>query len=244
VMIEMLFYVSLPILFLRIKNIRSAKRYFWVSLFAANVLLMVFDLMIIRSGISPEKIWDQYAFFSFPVQLPFFMTGILCFFFFQDKKKAIGELWRLLKGTVLVEIVFAVMIYPFIGSFIFSLKLISVFIYSILIIFLAAVLVLNYEKVRIPRMIKNAMEYIGKISYSVYLTHIFIFDLMISSPLYLRFAMSMGFYGEFIVFVALSFSLTIAVSSLTYRFIEKPGQRLGNYFMGRIRAKDTASDII
>lgn len=74
--------------------------------------------------------------------------------------------------------------------------------------------------------VNRVTRYLGKVSYSVYLTHTTLIFFL--TPVYQRIyelgaSLTLGFLGSLLV----TFAVVLPVSALTYRFVEEPGIRLG-----------------
>jgi peptidoglycan/LPS O-acetylase OafA/YrhL len=90
-------------------------------------------------------------------------------------------------------------------------------------------------------MVNKFWCYLGKISYSAYLIHLEILPL---AKGFLQNALSLLYLDlppaiDFILFLTTSLAGTMAVSSLTYKFIEVPGMKIGRTIISRIESKAT-----
>jgi peptidoglycan/LPS O-acetylase OafA/YrhL len=198
---ESFFYLLLPILFLKIKNANQALNFFTFSLLLRMVSVLVLSPL---NPIADWRIWDSYLFFFFPNQLPIFALGILMFFILKDgyrPKFTMISFW-------LAAASFSLNLGISAGSLSYHL------LYALL--FLALGLILSNGNCRI--IVNPILCYIGKISFSMYLVHFTVID-------WLR---KLGFFDQtfaagnlkYALSLIVIFSLTIIISSFSYRFIE------------------------
>tara|TARA_B110000902_G_scaffold264972_1_gene347893 strand:- start:6754 stop:7809 length:1056 start_codon:yes stop_codon:yes gene_type:complete len=202
--IEMMFYFTLPFLYQKIKSLNSAIFLTIISLFLSFFLKV---LLLKLHIISCEKMLLDYFYLYLPNQFPIFCLGIIAYFIII-KRDYIVHNNNIFFALVLV---FIFLIWKLIltQEFIFSLGLLFFFYY------------LSISESSI--LINPLIVFLGKISYSAYLTH-FIFyylikeyvDITLFQPV-LRY-----FISFFIVFIP-----TLIISSLTYYFIEIPFQKIG-----------------
>lgn len=80
--------------------------------------------------------------------------------------------------------------------------------------------------------------FLGTISYSLYLVHPFLVSRLYG--VFAKFYAAMPDGAAYFACLALSLALTLPASWLTYRFIEKPGIRLGHRLFARVRARKRA----
>lgn len=225
--IEMFFYLLVPLLFLRIKDLATAKKYFLWTLGIASFIEFVLPLSFPASIAESVKV---FLFYSIPIQLPVFMLGFVAFFLlFKNKKENTfvsykKELLFLFGITGVYEIVFVVL--KFLLTHTVDTSLITPRVYIEAVCFLALILALSKGYVSFLQ--NTVLQYIGKISYSIYLIHFISFAIVTKNSLYPRFAAHFtNGYEEYIVLFVLVSAVSIAIASVTFRYIEQPGQQLG-----------------
>src|SRR5208283_5270352 len=77
----MTFYLFLPLLYNKIKNLKTVLWLLLVTLFGAGLLhLILFKV----AWIPDHELWITYVFYSFPSQLPIFLLGIVLFYMIKD----------------------------------------------------------------------------------------------------------------------------------------------------------------
>jgi len=234
--IEVAFYLLVPLFFNRIKTRAEAKKYsiIFIALSSFLILLTSFIINFIAPGQSPSD-WYLNLFFSLPIQLPHFILGFFLFFLiFKDDKamdKESGAAYKEIKDiflwTVLIEVIFIGISYLLFGRIDVSIISPRVYIQSILLSFFILFVSKNYLYFSKIKIFSKVVEYIGKVSYSLYLTHWFVLIFITHNIYYLRFFGSSSPYLEFFGLFGLTAILGVVVSSATYLLIEGPGQRLG-----------------
>jgi peptidoglycan/LPS O-acetylase OafA/YrhL len=177
-------------------------------------------------------LWERYVFVWLPNQLPVFLFGICAYFvlftncgtltrFFLQGDRRWNACWFALAVAVLL-------ITP---QCVDDER--AVFIYGVAFSMLA--LCLYRQPYR--WLVNGSLQHIGKISFSGYLTHFFMLQVArkVLAMMHAGDRLSPDLYFGATVGVALAG--TVVVSTLTYRFVEVPGQALGKYLIRRIAAR-------
>ena len=81
----------------------------------------------------------------------------------------------------------------------------------------------------------KVLHVLGEISYSIYLSHIFIVTVVVSLLLRFDQYLSIGPGFRFLIALAVTAPLVVGVSYLLYRLVERPGIRLGQQLLQRNR---------
>jgi peptidoglycan/LPS O-acetylase OafA/YrhL len=211
--VEMSFYVLLPFIFSKVKNINNAFDYLILSLIFNIICQLGFKD---STWFLTDKIKDNYLFFFLPNQLPIFFFGILMYFnVFQHEsfKKihfskylilSIISLLQLYKSIQGIHILFGI-------------------------IFLVFCILLS--KYRFPIIVNPVINYIGKISFSLYLCHFAVIFW------YNSFHISFGFSNvqlEFWIKYLIITSVSVVFSTLIYNFIEIPFQNVGKNIINKL----------
>jgi len=206
---EVMFYALLPLFFIFIKDINVCIRFLIGSLFICMVLdYFVHDMVI-------ELV--PFPYFYFPAQLPVFLLGILAYFIVIDKTASVSTSTVLLTGfTVLICCYFSP---PY--HFVYSL------------FFLALIIAVSRKQFSI--LVNPVMAYIGKISYSIYITHFAIlqilgvfkvFNLVEETSIWTT-------WINLILRMVITTGLSVIVSHFTYHFIERKFELVGKAFIKR-----------
>lgn len=214
--VEMTFYVLLPFLFLRIKNMDRAFNFF---LFAI-VLRWVLHAMLTRvHPIGSQPLWDAYLFFYFPSQLPVFALGILLYFVLYRPRDITTVSLLLFTGLVLLQLCAGFVFFP--EHVLFGVA------------FLCLALALSRR--RFVLLVNPVINHIGRVSFSMYLVHF--------AVVYWLTRWNMMDYADneilnyAIRFVTVA-GVGVVISSVLYRWVELPFQRLGAKWIRRREKND------
>jgi len=211
--VEVMFYFLLPFLFAKIKSIGDAFTFTIITLVFKAALLYVLQS---HSLISAGDLWQEYLFLYFPNQLPVFALGILLYFIIRDKDRLTLSPKHLFFGFVIAVFSFCIQ-----QNLIFS----QIFYFGLAFL----LLVLAFEKYHPKLFFNRAIYYIGKISYTIYLTHaaaIYIlhklsaFNLISGTrePLVI---------ANYLLNYLMVLGISVILSSVLYYTIEWPMQQLG-----------------
>lgn len=216
--IEMIFYAIIPLLFIFIKNIRIA---FWS--FIASIIFAAFLFLFLQKNvlINDLGIWRAFTYFNFIAQLPVFLLGVLFFYVIKNKEDGVLDV---------SEIKYPLVIFAFILLLNVSFGFIQNHILISFSFFLIAFSLSQAESV----LVNKLTCFLGKISYSMYLTHFPILFLMWKLNLLDIIDKQMINFG---LRYAILILLTAGVSYLTYRFIELPGITLGKKVIAFFESK-------
>lgn len=209
--VEAIFYILAPFLFTKIKNMRST-----IFLY---ILVFILPILMFFTGwypISPE--WNLYRSFFIISHLHIFVFGILIYFLYK-KYINLPEKIMVRISNICVIILGILLILDFVDfekkfqilNAVFSFKL--QFVFYIFLLFFASI------KSSIRKMwVNNVTMYLGKISFSSYLLHLFIFG----------FIYNFFEHTNTILATITAYLGIIAISSITYYMIEKPFINIGN----------------
>ncbi len=216
--VEMIFYAVFPVMFLVVKNIKIAFWTFLFSLFLASILFIFFQNNIL---ISDEVVWKSFIYFNFIAQLPVFLLGVLLFYIVTNKEDKILQINEF-KYPLIIFSIFLIFNISF--GFIQNHILIS---FSF---FLVALSLSQAKNILVNRF----TCFLGKISYSMYLTHVPILFLMWKLNLLdIINKQILNFGLRYFILI----TLTAGISYLTYKFIELPGITLGKKVIAFFESK-------
>ncbi len=225
--VEMLFYVFFPAVFRLANSPGRALACFAVTLLMRSVWQILIDKLIADPAVA-----SSYYNLSLLHHLPTFSLGIVVYRIWQiidierARRLGIGEMLIAASLALLVGVA-----YGFFGIGQFDGLTVEAIIYGTLLIGLS---------IHSPAWIVNRVtRYYGKISYSVYLSH--------AATLAAMSKLFAAIYARIHV-VTLAYALSVAagliavtvLSSLTYRFIETPGNRLGKLAIRRLAQRREA----
>lgn len=210
VAIEMVFYLCVPLIYIYVNDIKKAFVFLLISLIVAKRLsLLLLKLQII------ETIDAGYLFLYLPTQLPYFIMGIIFFFWVTDETKI--EVNKKKWGTIFLFLVLFYLVSFCVDGIDFYFP--WHFFYALILLFLCYVLYYYPSKI----LVNSFFIYFGKISYSVYLIHFAFFPLIIKiSPLLPSENSIFLFCCVYIIMVILS----VVVGTISYQLIEKPFMNL------------------
>ena len=207
--VEMTFYFILPFLFLKIKNINQAFFFFMLTLvinFGFQKFLLKFPFII------SAELWYNYIFMFFPSQLPIFSLGIIMYFFIMDKNVKIlsANMLLLFSLTVLAQLA--------VGN---NYLLPNHILFGT--VFLTFSIALSRQKFKF--IVNPIINYIGKISFSMYLVHFAVLHWMAHFNFinYVNNGLVNYILRYLIVLV-----ISILISTFLYHFIEINGQLIGS----------------
>lgn len=222
VAVEMSFYLFLPYLYYKLNNLRKALWFTLVSLAASWALVW---FMSKNPLISDHRLWKEYLYFFFPEQLPVFILGIVLFHWIKNSQAtaerqerecpvSFSNVLRACSALLLVESVT--------GCFIPQH-----FKYAVAFVLLAYSLYLKSPKWLVNRL----TVFLGKISFSLYLTHFGVLHFM--DHRHLTDFTGNGLADYFIRYFLLV-GIAVIVSVITYRLVELPGQNIGKKIINKL----------
>ncbi len=223
VAVEMTFYLCIPFLYSQIRSVSNAVILLVVSVLTSTA---IFRWFYYHALISDARLWHEFLFQNIVNQFPIFILGIILFFLLRGRINSgegkvrdglYGGLAVFLSLSGLVALAFVKI--PFIPGH---------FVYGLVFVTLAYGLLLWPTRV----MVNPLFQYLGQISYSVYLTHVLAIRLATKTLEYLSHnevpAIVRTMHG--LSFLPLCVFYSIIIASITWRLIEVPGQKLGKRF--------------
>lgn len=232
--VEMVFYVVFPLLFRFVTSVERA------VLCLALSIGLAFAYPSLAAWAPPLALLaNTFGHFGFFTMLPLFAAGMLAFHLHRrpvagaaDGRSAEGRSvdHRRLSLTLLISAAVAyrvLLLLPGWAPF-------EVVLFMQAPIFVA--LLLSLSMVAWPLLVNRVTVFLGTISYSLYLNHSLV--LWVLGPLF------QWVYRQPVIFVTVRFAIcaaialasTVAVSWVTYRWIEQPGVRLGQWLVARRQA--------
>jgi peptidoglycan/LPS O-acetylase OafA/YrhL len=201
--IEMTFYLLLPFLFHRIRQLTQGVYVLFFSILLASVF----------SVITKHPFFDRGGFpmFNFVNQIPIFCLGIVAYFIFKDGWNQIKS-----KDYLLIAFLFFLACY---------LPLPYYLPYSMFFFFL----LLGLAQKSSILFVNGITVQIGKLSFSIYLVHFAV--LYWSSHIYdlrtLVWDNALMYYLSYFLFYIVILFVSVLISYVTYTLVEKPGMKFG-----------------
>jgi peptidoglycan/LPS O-acetylase OafA/YrhL len=219
---EVGFYLLIPLIFLRIKNLKQSI----IFILFSYMFSMTFYLLVNNSlglELFGKEVWNNWVFFSLPTQLPAFAFGIFLFFLvlkINENKRHLNlalEYSNIILFAGLVGCV-ALVVQGQVNSILFVIPLFLI--------------VLSLSLKKNDFFVNKPLSFIGRISFSVYLLHFIILDTIGS---YINKILPYPWHGAIATanLVIIFIVVTIATSFfayITYRLIEINGMYLGVRF--------------
>ncbi|MDD5528058.1 MAG: acyltransferase [Patescibacteria group bacterium] len=213
---EVCFYLSLPLLFRHIKNKKGAVKLAVISILIAFVFKKLISFFFPGDALMHE--WSTFFILS---NYFYFTFGIILFFLFKENKqynhKALISGW-----CVCIFSIFLISALPAYAAALMALPL------SLL------VLLTRYD-FPLARLLNNqATRFVGKISYSMYLTHYMVLTLLAKSIINPNLTFFNQNIGTRMAGIFGALIIVIAISAISYELIEKPGISLGKNLIKKI----------
>ncbi len=240
--IEMPFYLVVPLLFKKIKSINQAIGLTLITFIFSKLISFVLKKYPLIPDIDT---WKNFLYYWLPNQFPFFLMGVILFFLIRnttttpdqpDVPSPTSQFFRAMMPLLLLCL--------FMLSFSWVSKIsfnVIELIYAIGFVGLA--LCLSHNSFFL--LVNSFFCYLGQISYSAYLTHMEIIPISQDFVQNILSAIQVDLPPtiDFILVFAVVLAGTMAISSLTYRFIEMPGMALGRYLIVTEESKATKTGI-
>ena len=226
--VEVGFYLALPVLLTRVRSLKSGFAALGLSIVAYGVNRLLLEAALPRAYPADlQYLVSGYIYFSFFGQLPVFVMGVLAFFIIKQRaihRKAIilGSLSLPLVPLAMLALsrdtAIEILSNPVVVGALFTL----------------IVLILAYlpDRHGLTRAVANpVLVSVGKLSYSMYLTHSAVLALASTSGITALFGS--GDLASALCFLC-AVAATMSISVVFYRYVERPGVRLGNAVITRL----------
>jgi peptidoglycan/LPS O-acetylase OafA/YrhL len=224
---EMMFYLMVPLLIRWIPNMRAALRFLGISLLIRVISWYGFTHLTL---VPDPMIRNLYASWVLPTQLSIFALGIVLYFILR------GDAWPKLNGGEWLagaSIFYAEVFTQ--GGRVFQLE----FVLGLAFVCMAVA----FSKLDWGHWLGKMLQHIGKVSFSMYVVHWAVVHWLDHFGL-IQINMGMG-TAEILIGYAWRFALmmgaTVLISTATYQWVEKPGQRLGTLLIDRLNKKPKAA---
>jgi peptidoglycan/LPS O-acetylase OafA/YrhL len=230
-----LFYLVFPILIIFIRKARIA-----LVVFIGSLLISSYYFIYIASF---GDVFILYSYESVITQLPFFLLGILCYlalrnFLFKQgflEKRSIKALGGALIGIGVVLYGLISLRTP-IYSFLFTLSPMTANLYIWLLIY--GCILIGFILFPWKGIVNRISQFIGVRSYSIYLIHPGF--LLIYYEIYVAlFPLINNFDLTFLISIVIILTFVMAVSVITYRFIEQPALKYGISLLQKLKERSS-----
>ena len=227
--VEMLFYLTVPILFSVIKSWKKALQLAIVAILVSIVVqLLAYVVITDYTDLEWAVHRDWALFFWFPNQFPVFCFGMILYFILRDKVLRFEyKEWML---ALMVLVFFALGLAKFTYDFPWFL-IQREYLYSLLFVGFAWCLSKTKWSFAVQPMV-----HVGKVSFSLYLIHPFIIE-MVNYGLSAAGQLEQNNWFHFTITFVCSMVAGTLLSTLTYTYIERPGIALGEKVIEKIRRR-------
>ncbi len=234
--IEMPFYLLVPILFNKVKNINFAITLTSIYFVFSKIISFILKKHPLIHDI-PK--WNAFLYYWLPNQLPYFLLGTILYFLIQNSIKNPRDSrtnhsrFIQLRNTIipLLLMCLSLQIFCFVNKI--NTNIIE-FVYGIG--FAALAFWLSYNSFSI--LVNPFLCYLGTVSYSAYLIHIevisFSQNILNNALSILKINLSPTL--NFIILFMNVLVITLTLSSLTYKFIEIPGMAIGRNLLKKLES--------
>jgi peptidoglycan/LPS O-acetylase OafA/YrhL len=234
--IEMMFYLMVPFLAKQITTLEQAIGYTFTAMVASVGLLQIMRRLIL---VDMPTVREEFLFYWLPNQLPIFGLGFVLYFVLfstpllpTPEALADPEVKRRSqqRATLLLAMAtFLLLVLPF-GSFAYLPRH---FIYGLAFVLLTLSLALQPCR----GLVNKFWCYLGKVSFSGYLTHFPILAIA-HTGLQSSLGRSLPPLLQFSALLGATLCGTLLVSTLTYHWIEVPGQAFGRRWIDYLERRD------
>jgi peptidoglycan/LPS O-acetylase OafA/YrhL len=234
--VEMLFYVVLPLIFIKVNNMRrSILLFIGISLLSKEIRPLLGS--IIGENIMISTNYNYYNFFHWAYIFP---VGIICYLIYKSHLPKIKSEYRV-PAAIIMLLLSLIILFVFIGNTPLSMTLYDLYeplggltswltMSPIAFVLLILSLSLNPNRFIVNRFTR----FFGAISYSLYLIHPFIIEPLKPMYLYIYDHTILSTDLSLILCILLTLLFVIPVSLLTYHLIETPGIRMGKKVMAML----------
>lgn len=231
--VEMMFYLCLPLIFLKVNNLKKSFLLFLLSILGLFILQSILSHFVFAS---PSRLWTEFLLFWFPAQLPVFSLGILLFFliFKTDFLIAINARCFEEKEKPIISAILFLLMVVYLAVFLFNLPIIPDYV-KFSLGFSLFIFGLSIYPLRL--FVNKFWSFLGKISYSCYLMHMVVLTLIGTYLMGIITQYISNTYAIFAVTYMCVITGTVLVSVITHKYIETPGILLGKKIIGLIESK-------
>ena len=225
--VEMVFYAIFPLLFLRYRNGPGLI----ALLFATLLIAVVYHEFVLHLALPPAAA-EQFYSFSFFRSLPCFIIGMLCWLIYdryidgREHRAELGAALILASLWAFHALLQQSLTFWFPDGYYWQ-----AIIYS--------TLLLGVGIKPVSFFVNRLTRFAGKVSYSIYLLH--------PSTILFLFPVYGWIYGagfpltvSFLACYAVTLAVVISLAAITFRWIERPGMRLGKRLIERLSTRDSS----
>jgi peptidoglycan/LPS O-acetylase OafA/YrhL len=245
--IEMLFYLTIPLLFKYITSLKKAIYFLLLSILFSYVLHFLLELYITGYTNRNWTVMSGWSFyFWLPNQFPIFIYGIILYFIYKEVKISARAGKIILGASFVLFLSLSFFIFLF-GYPQYFIK--REYVFGFIFLCFATGLYATQHKF----LINQYATKIGLVSFSMYLNHFivlyfldFVYHKLISY-FKVKFHIAEIYVNNDLVFILcylITVTITFYFSRLTYKYIEAKGIDMGNILINRLNKTALQSSII
>ncbi|HPT37004.1 MAG TPA: acyltransferase [Methanothrix sp.] len=234
--VEMLFYLILPLIFMRVNNIWRSFILF-IGIYWISVACRMFLGTIVGEDIMMSTNYDFYNFFHWAYIFP---AGIICYMIYKSYLPKLRDEYRtpIALGMMLLSLI---ILFIFINNYPLSMALYEIYeplggltsLQSMsTVAFVLLVLSLSLHSNRF--IVNRFTRFLGMISYSLYLVHPFLVDALKPTYGYIYDHTLYSTDLSLLSCIFLTSLIALPASLLIYHLIESPGIKLGKKVISRL----------
>jgi peptidoglycan/LPS O-acetylase OafA/YrhL len=237
--VEMNFYLLVPLLYRKISSLGVALKAVLVALVAGALVSAIARWLLLRAwGPDMAELIRTFTFYWLPVHLPIFCIGFVAFHIIRRPLKDEAVPSEANRSTA--NLLLAFVCYLFVALCFSRMALyLGHMLYGVLFLLLIWSLSLHPNR----WLVNPFTRYMGLVSFSAYITHFGVVDLVgdVWRHLPARVTQGTPLVLQAAVFLAAALAGTIVVSTVTYRLIELPGQAVGRWLIERVESSSRRS---
>jgi peptidoglycan/LPS O-acetylase OafA/YrhL len=223
---EMNFYVLFPLFVSTLTSLRRAVAGCALTL-VPSVAFSLVARRWLSASYSPELI-GGFTYYWLPRELPVFLLGFILFFLIEQVRAP--DTW-LARQRDRLRFLPEICVVLLLGMGYASERIpLAYFLFACIFVFLALGLTVR----PIGLLVNQATEYVGKVSFSAYITHFLVLSVVGEPLVRTLHDLLHARLVVFIVVYVVCALVTVLLSTVTYRIVETPGQDLGRWVIDRL----------
>jgi peptidoglycan/LPS O-acetylase OafA/YrhL len=239
--VEMNFYLLVPWLYRCFRTAEQAASAAFVAFIAGGVISIAAKLSLVRVlGPDYSEAVGLFVWYWLPLQLPVFFAGIFLFFLLRPSLRGRPDA----PGTVQLK---PELLLAMAGYLVIAVGLSDTSLYLGHAMFPVAFVLLAWSLADRPNalLVNRVTCYLGTVSFSSYLSHFAVLDLITSGfkRLPASTLQSIPPSGQLVAVIAGTLAGTLLISTITYRLIEVPGQELGRRLIRHLEQNATSVEL-
>jgi peptidoglycan/LPS O-acetylase OafA/YrhL len=218
--VEYIFYAFCPLFFLKVNSYNKAIIWYVISAYAGTIVVLYLKSFPL---IPYKDTWNGYLYGFFPAQANVFFAGFL--FFYLQKLDVKQQLLTLIKVGVYILPLLVV-------GVVYNLK--SGLEINFLVTFVFIIFLIMIKNDRFNLLCPKFLQYIGRLSYSIYLVH---FGVLFFLEKYNLTNFINGITINYLIRFLIILITSISISYFSYNYIEQPFLSFGKRIIKKLEKK-------